>query len=221
MEISIARLYADGQARFAALFRSLDADQLQTSVPACPEWTVRDVLSHVAGVTDDVANGRIAGAGTDPWTASQVERNRELPVDELLARWDDQTGPVSELFEQFEQVRPVIDVETHRQDVRAALGLPAERDTPIVHLAATALVESLEHPVRVELGHDVLASPTAPDAGVEPIMLRGATAFDVMRSRLGRRSREQVLAYDWSADPKDIVDVWFSFGPATEDIAEP
>ena len=50
------------------------------------------MLSHVAGIPDDVFAGRIDGVATDPWTAAQVERNRSLAVDDLLARWDEQSA---------------------------------------------------------------------------------------------------------------------------------
>ena len=48
------------------------------------------MLSHVAGIPDDVLAGRLDGVATDPWTAAQVERNRDLSVDGLLERWDEQ-----------------------------------------------------------------------------------------------------------------------------------
>ena len=53
----------------------------------------------------------------------------------------------------------------------------------------------------------------------EPLVLR-TTAFEVLRLRLGRRSRGQVERLDWSGDPGGIVDALFIFGPATHDIVE-
>jgi hypothetical protein len=37
---------------------------------------------------------------------------------------------------------------------------------------------------------------------------------------MGRRSREQVLAMDWSEPPGDPVDRLFVFGPAQHDLVE-
>ncbi len=56
--------------------------------------------------------------------------------------------------------------------------------------------------------------------GVE---LRGATPFEVFRSKLGRRSRSQVESYDWVGDPAAVaaaLDSWFEFGPADQPIVE-
>jgi hypothetical protein len=51
--------------------------------------------------------------------------------------------------------------------------------------------------------------------------LSGVTRFEVVRSRLGRRSRSQVLDYDWSEPPTDeLLTAWFMFGPSEIDIVE-
>ena len=105
-----------------ALLESLDDDDWATPVPCTPGWTIRDVLSHVAGVTDDIANGRVEGAGTDPWTAAQVERWRDVDQATLIAQWNSQIDGVADLLEQFGEVRPPIDCWSHEQDVRHALG---------------------------------------------------------------------------------------------------
>ena len=104
------------------LLESLDDDDWATPVPCTPGWTVRDVLSHVAGVTDDIANGRVEGATTDPWTAAQVERWRDVDPAALIAQWNSQIDAVADLLEQFGEVRPPIDCWSHEQDVRHALG---------------------------------------------------------------------------------------------------
>ena len=88
---TIERDYLFAQRSFATLAAGFSDDEWATPVPCCPGWTVRDVLSHVAGIPDDVLAGRLDGVATDPWTAAQVERNRDLAVADLLARWNDQT----------------------------------------------------------------------------------------------------------------------------------
>jgi len=45
----------------------------------------------------------------------------------------------------------------------------------------------------------------------------------LFRSRLGRRSRGQARAYDWSgtdADTEAVIDGWFGFGPSLVPIVE-
>jgi uncharacterized protein (TIGR03083 family) len=50
----IEQNYLAAQRSFVALARDLSADDWAAPVPCCPGWTVRDVLSHVAGIPDDV-----------------------------------------------------------------------------------------------------------------------------------------------------------------------
>lgn len=72
---------------FIDLARTIDEAGWATTVPCSPEWTARDVLSHVSGIPDDALAGRTEGAPGEAWTAAQVERNRPFSVDELLDRW--------------------------------------------------------------------------------------------------------------------------------------
>ena len=198
----IERDYLAAQRSFGALARELSADDWAAPVPCCPGWTVRDVLSHVAGIPDDVFAGRIDGVATDAWTAAQVERNRSLGVDELLSRWDEQAAAFAALMQSIGQDRPPIDCLAHEHDVRQALGRPGHRDSGIIVQAAADVLGELR------------------DQGVE---LRGATPFEVFRSKLGRRSRSQVDDYDWVGEPTAVaaaLDSWFAFGPATHPIVE-
>ncbi len=198
----IERNYLAAQRSFVAFARGLSAEDWAAPVPCCPGWTARDVLSHVAGIPDDVFAGRIDGVATDPWTAAQVERNRSLGVEELLGRWDGQAAQFAELMQSLDQHRPPIDCHAHEHDIRHALDRPGNRDSEIIVDAATAMLASLR------------------DEGVE---LRGVTSFEVFRSRLGRRSRAQVEAYDWVGEPVAVaaaIDSWFGFGPAEHPIVE-
>ena len=74
----------------------------------------------------------------------------------------------------------------------------------------------------IEFGDGSTVTTGDLDAG-NVVTLRGATTFELFRSRLGRRSRHQVRAYDWSGADNDIeavVDVWFAFGPSLVPIVE-
>lgn len=47
--------------RVCDLVSGLDDAQLSTLVPACPEWTVRDLFSHVVGLGADPEAGGAPG----------------------------------------------------------------------------------------------------------------------------------------------------------------
>lgn len=44
--------------------------------PATPDWTVKDNLAHLTGITADIVNGNLNEVGTDEWTAAQVDARR-------------------------------------------------------------------------------------------------------------------------------------------------
>ena len=55
----------------------------------------------------------------------------------------------------------------------------------------------------------------------EPLALNGISQYEFARSRLGRRTRDQVAGYDWSQPPSDeLLSNWFAFGPAELPIVE-
>jgi hypothetical protein len=214
--------YLDAQRSFVAFAAGLSEAEWSTGVPCCPGWTVRDVLSHVAGIPDDVLAGRLDGVATDPWTAAQVDRNRSLPTLELLRRWDDQTPGFAAMMQAMQQDRPPIDCHSHEHDIRQALNQPGTRDHPIVTRAVAGMLDGWNGPVPLVV--DFLDGSTAgnldSDGGV---VLSAVTPFEVFRSRLGRRSRGQVEAYHWAGEPDQIaavIDHWFAFGPSESPITE-
>lgn len=216
--------YLFAQRSFAELARDLSADDWVTPMMCTPGWTVRDVLSHVAGIPDDALAGRMDGAPGEAWTAAQIDRNGSLTVDELLERWDAQTPAFAAMIQQLGEFRPPFDCHTHEHDVRQALGRPGDRSSPIIEAMAVDLATIADCPVplTVELVDGrVVRSGAAESTGA--VVLTGITAFDLWRSRPGRRSRQQVRAWDWSgadADIDAVIDRWFVFGPATDPIIE-
>jgi uncharacterized protein (TIGR03083 family) len=217
--MEIARLYREAQRSFLELVVTFDDDDWATVVPCCPGWTARDVLSHAVGVTLDIAEGNIEGAATDPWTAAQVERWRDSPVDELLVRWREAIDLVAEALETFGEVRPPIDCHTHEHDLRQALGRPGNRDSELMRTAAT-LFGARPIGRRVEMYFDDGTVVTVP-GGAATVSLTGVSPFEMTRSRLGRRTPDQVRSWAWSEPLTDgELAAWFVFGPAEAPIDE-
>ena len=222
--VDIGARYLVAQRSFVEMARGLSDDDWATPMPCTPEWTVRDALSHVAGIPDDALAGRMDGAPGEAWTAAQIERNGSLTIDELLDRWDAQTPQFAAVIEQLGEGRPPFDCHTHEHDVRQALGRPGDRSSALIEAMGGDLATVADCPVAltVELvdGRVVRSGPTG---SADAVVLTGVAAFDLFRSRPGRRSRSQVRAWDWSgadADIEAVVDHWFVFGPATDPIVE-
>ena len=220
----IAISYTLAQASFAEFARTLSDDDWAVPTPCTPEWTVRDVLSHVAGIPDDAFAGRMDGAPGEEWTAAQIERNRSFSVPELLERWDAQTPGFADMIQAIGESRPPFDCHTHEHDVRQALGRPGNRDSLIIEGAALgfAAIDDCPVPLTVELADGRIVHSGPADAE-RSVTLRGVTPFELFRSRPGRRSAAQVRAWDWTGDDADIdaiVAVWAFFGPTTTPIVE-
>jgi uncharacterized protein (TIGR03083 family) len=224
LSAGIAALYLDAQRSFIEFVHDLTDDHWATPVPCCPGWTVRDVLSHVSGIPDDAVAGRLDGVTTPEWTASQVERNREVPVDDLIERWNAQAPQFAAAIDAGGELRPPFDCHSHEHDIRHAVRRPANREDALVQEFGRQLIESLTGPFSLDVEF-----PTGPvrAGGRSPaghsVTLSGVTEFEVFRSRLGRRSRRQVEAYAWSGQPAQValvLDGWFAFGPSIVDIDE-
>jgi len=218
----IAEQYEFAAASFLDVVRDFSDDDWATHVPCTPAWNARQLLSHVTGLPDDILNGRVVGAATDPWTASQVERNAGFGVAELLERFEQQAPEVGRILEAIGESRPPFDCHTHEHDLRHALGRPGNRDNIVISSVASQAADSLAE-VPVALTIDFTDGPTLTVGAGGPSATVSLTRFEYVRSRVGRRSAAQLAAYDWSGDP-DGIDLaqqsWWVFGVADHDIVE-
>jgi hypothetical protein len=214
-------LYRQTRLRTTALL-SGDPDPAvgELPVPATPGWTVHDVLAHLVGIAAGAAGPVPAGGPDDEWTARQVAWGRERSMTELLDAW-------AEMAEEFEarvdRPQAVIDAVTHEYDLRGALQQPGDRDDETMLWASRLLRRGLAAPapmiLRTEDGDtEVRVSGDAPPTG-EPVVLT-TTVFEFFRWRMGRRSRAQLAAMDWSGDPSPFLDHLCVFGPSPVDIVE-
>lgn len=214
----LSRLYHDTRERLVVLLSQLDEAALATRVPACPAWLVRDVVAHLCAVNQDVLAGRQTRINTDAETAAQVARFRNHGMARILAAWQD----VAPQFEQFVRARKawtaVIDIASHEQDIRAAVGRAGARDTEVIWHSSDWLLTRLRPPVALIVAVEDAQYRAGPPDGTP---LRLATSrFEAFRWRMGRRSRAQLAALDWSGDPSPVLDHLTFFGPSAADIIE-
>ena len=116
------------QQRVIELVSDLPPERAELRVPACPDWTVRDLLSHMVGLGADVVAGDEPDDHNAAWTAQQVEARRDRDVAALVAEWQELAEPLR-AWMRANTVRPLGDVIIHEQDLRGALGVPGGQDT--------------------------------------------------------------------------------------------
>src|SRR5262249_32086121 len=121
----------------------LAAGHGDTVVPACPEWTVKQMLSHLAGVCSDILSGHMTRVGSDAWTDAQVQARTAASLDEIVAEWDDKGTQIEAIIPNFPEAAAkqlVMDTATHEHDLRGAVGQPGERQNEAVWIALDFLV---------------------------------------------------------------------------------
>jgi uncharacterized protein (TIGR03083 family) len=213
-----ARHYRETKERIVGLVTELDDAGLNTPVPACPGWSVRDVVTHVVAVAEDWVAGRLLGPPTDAQTAAQIARFGGRDLSEILTAWTDAAAALDRMAESAGVKPPLGDITSHEHDVRAAIGRPGARDSAAVWSSSDQLLANLRTPIPLLVTVEDGQYLTVPGADAE-IRLR-TTRFEGLRWRTGRRSRAQLAAMDWSDDPTPVLDHLFLFGPASTDVDE-
>jgi uncharacterized protein (TIGR03083 family) len=214
--LDLAGLYRDTRQRLTDLVAGLDDAALRTEVPACPGWAVRDVLAHLTAIPEDAAAGRLTGIPDEEFTADQVARFVSVSVPEMLTRWSAAAPRFEETIQALGIWPAVIDVASHEQDIRSAAGRPGARRCAAIQAVAPLLASWLSLPIAVKIitehGEYLFGEG-------EPLTL-STTQFELFRWRMGRRSRAQLTAMDWSGDPSPVLDQLTIFGPAARDVVE-
>lgn len=214
-------------------------------MPACPAWTVRDVLAHVTGVAADAAGGtyfsgaadawsdiRLAAA-RDEWTAGQVQSRRDRPVEALLAEWAGWAATLEPILAGTAPAlpgspgwlvsAPVADLAVHLHDVRGALRQPGDRDAPVTGLGlriyARWLGQRLDQAGRPALRLRVAGRERVAGSG-QPVAALAADAFELFRALSGRRSLGQVRALGWDGDPEPYLDLFAPYPMPASPLVE-
>src|SRR6185503_16299440 len=120
------QLYLDSQRRVIDLVGALSAAELDRRTPACPLWSVRDLLAHLAGTSAAVAGEPGQGAVASPeWTQAQVHARRDRTVAELTGEWQRHAPAVSQIPVSSRSWLPMLhDALSHEADIRGAIGAP-------------------------------------------------------------------------------------------------
>ncbi|MEU5314777.1 maleylpyruvate isomerase family mycothiol-dependent enzyme [Streptomyces sp. NPDC021562] len=183
-------------------------------VPACPGWSVRDVISHLLQVCRLV----VAEVPVDIHHPPAPEPT--VPLMQLLTAWEELDEVLAEVLERTPWLRRgtmLLDAFSHELDIRAAAGMPPPHDHPafadaleLATMGFTMSVNARRLPtLRIKTpGHAWLIGDGTPAATV-----RGES-LEVFRSLTGRRTLAQIRELSWSADPASWLPA-FAWGPFT------
>jgi uncharacterized protein (TIGR03083 family) len=221
----VGSAYRDCRQRITGLVDGLDVRRAATAVPACPGWSVHDVVAHLSGGIADALAGRLEGAGSDAWTAAQVEQRREMPLAEVVREWTTNAPAVEALMDGAGAIgrQAVADVVNHEHDIRGALGCPGARRSEAVMIGLGFVVDRLlwtAAELDLALGIEC-ADGTRFGADPADITLTGEP-FELLRAITGRRSVEQLRAMRWQGDGDAAIPAfwWDPVRPAEVAIDE-
>ena len=183
----------------SALARTLDAEQLSRVVPATPDWTVHDVLAHLAGSPADLLADRMDGAPSAAWTARHVDERAARSVDELVAELQGSVDAVIATLEGNDSPAIVWNCAVHHADLHEALGKGAPPEAmwrPVLEAIAPRM-----------LGESAEAVGEVPD-------------YELFRAFFSRRSRTQMTGWGTTLDPARLDELCI-FGPRDDDQPVP
>ena len=190
-----ADLYRASRERVTTAVRDLTPAELDQQVPACPQWSVHNLVSHLTGVAADFVAGNLAGAPRPPWTAVQVETRRNLPIATVLDEWAVVGPKLEELVVSGTTSHPLVcspwvDTGTHEADLHGAIG--SGRPPTKVWLAVLDWMLDEPGPLTVVTPDGTYsAGSDGPDAVVR------TSSYELFRAIFGRRSARQIQEWEW------------------------
>ncbi len=214
-----ALLWRDAMERVCALVEASPPERLEQRVPACPDWSARDLLAHVVGLGADVLAGDEPDDHHPGWTQAQVDARSDRDAGELLAEWRGLADDLVALMQRAGS-RPLNDVVIHEQDLRGALGEPGGDRSAEVAVVRERLagrfrsaVEPL--PAIALVGPSWTWCSTGPAEGA-PVQV-SAPDLDLFRALTSRRTAAQLRSWTTRGDVEPYLDAFAGLGPLPEE----
>lgn len=215
-----AAVYATSRDELVAQLRSMNDADAAVVVPACPEWTVKDVAAHVAGLVADLLAGHKPPLGTPEMTSRQVDERAGMTLAEVCDEWLANADGIAAIMAETPLLAMGLtaDLAVHHGDIAEAVGAVSEPPPRAVAVACERYMPLLQERVAERL--DIALTVTldeqvwSPAAGATPRSL-SATRVDALRSVTGRRTRAEVESMlTWDGDAADILDgALLQYGP--------
>lgn len=159
--------YEQARARITSILRDRRPEAAHIRVPACPDWTVKDLVAHLQHVAEEYSAGRYVYRSLDfdqpsdhldtdrvsrneAWADAGVAARQDQSLDELLEAWE---ASALRLYRMMTD-EPALpdprdndmlawaalgDFAIHYQDLHGALVLPADREAYCAKLGFATL----------------------------------------------------------------------------------
>lgn len=213
-----ARQWRDAVDRVCDLVTGASPEQMERTVPACPDWTARDLLSHMVGVGADVLAGEEADDHNEAWTQAHVDARTDRDVAELVQEWQDLADGL-EAWMRENGPRPLADVTIHEQDLRGVLDAPGAGDSPQVATVREWMVDRFAAAVEplppiALVGREWSWCSTGEVADAATRVEAGD--LDLFRALTSRRTAEELRSWTTAGDVDPYLDAFAGLGPLPE-----
>ena len=202
-------------------------EEASRTVPACPDWRVRDVVAHLTGIAVDATKGNLEGVGSPEWTQRQVDERRDRTIGELVAEWGEAGRQIDGSLEYFPKSVASLfvgDTVTHEHDIRLPLRRPGDRSAPAIEIAVDGYVRWFGRRLKdndlpavriLAEGREWVAGVGDPGAVVE-----APSMFDLLRGLTGRRTHDEIAAFRWTGDRERFVGLFSMYGVPSSPLGE-
>lgn len=215
MPVDAVEEWSRAQQRVIDLVAGLPPERADLRVPACPDWTVRDLLAHMVGLGVDVVAGDEPDDHNATWTGKHVTERRDHDVAALVAEWQAVAGPLQDWM-RANNVRPLGDVIIHEQDLRGALGVPGGHDSAGMRAIRERFAERFAPRVAdlppIALVGDTWTWTSRGSVEDAAVVLR-ASDFDLARALVTRRSAAQLRSWTVRGEVGPYLDAFAMLGP--------
>ena len=160
---------------------------------------------RVAGLVDDGVSDRAVPA-TPAWNAHDVVAHLAGVMNDILSGNMEGAATPPWTAVQVERGRDKSVAQVVDEWAEVAPGFETFLSSPDGAKAGAAVLAWAAERLREGFDSQVAA------VGL-PAVTIDVPGFEMFRGRLGRRTRQQVMAFGWSADPTPYLDTFFLFGP--------
>lgn len=205
------------------------------------------MIAHVTSIASALANGEFpatlnpVASLSDPEHAKErdrfvddaLDKRKDRSLDQILAEWEE-AAPALEAMLRGERAWPfgtpplaewvvTTDLAVHHHDLRGAIGQPGERESPATGLSLRSYLEGMRFrsaamglpAFRIRAG----ARAWVVGEGEATATVTG-DPFELARAASGRRSPDQIRAYDWDGDPEPFIELFYPYGTRTDALVE-
>ncbi len=207
-DLDLAAIYLAVRDRMCVAIEAMSAVDAEKAVPACPDWTVHDLLAHQTSMPVALIAGDLPTGDVNEWIQGLVDVRRDTSIDDLLAEWRNDDDALAGLVANVGIL--VGDLVAHEGDLAGALGIAPDRTAPESAALLPGALAGLKGPIdeaglgAIEVRHGDRSWRTH-DA--EPGWSFEADPWEALRALTSRRTADELRAIPHTGDPDPYLPI--------------